>query len=231
MTEAVNRADTRHPWTFAAVSVMVIAVTLLVQGLNQLPAIRMLPGYVAAYLLIGACIFGPVGRTPSLRQSVAFLLPGVLLVVLAVLNLGLWCGGWLLGLPAWGLLLSRWAPGHRLPVVQVLKFLAVLVLGLVVFMFTGFTVVFSLAVFLLPLLAIRLACPNFRAHRAQAGVEVLLAVAAVALALMLPAQEGAWTSPFIHAGGAATAGLMTAFAARDVPRRSARLRLNNGALV
>lgn len=232
VTEAVNRTDTRHPWTFAAVSVMVIAVTLLVQGLNQLPAIRMLPGYVAAYLLIGACIFGPVGTRPSPRQSVAFLLPGILLVVLAVLDLGLWCGGWLLGLPAWGLLLSRWAPGHRLPVVQVLKFLAVLVLGLVVFMFTGFTLVFfSLAVFLLPLLPIRLAYPNFRAHRLQAGVEVLLAVAAVALALMLPAQEGAWTSPFIHAGGAATAGLMTAFAAGDLPRRSARLRPDNGALV
>ncbi len=74
-------AHTRHPWTFAAVCVMVIAVTLLVYGLTQIPAIELLPGYVAAYLLICVCIFGPIGRMPSLRQSLAFLLPGVLLVV------------------------------------------------------------------------------------------------------------------------------------------------------
>lgn len=225
-------ADTRHPWTFAAVCVMVIAVTLLVHGLTQMPAIQLLPGYIAAYFLIGVCIFGPVGRMPSLRQSVAFLLPGVLLVLLALLDLGFWCGGWLLGLPAWGLLLSRWVPENRLPVIQVLKFLALLVLGLVIFTFTGFILVFfSLAIFLLPLVPIRLAHPDFGAHRLQAGVEVLLSVAAVVLALLLPTPEGSWSSPLIHAGGAAAAGLMIAFWAWGIPRRSARLLLNSGAML
>lgn len=225
-------ADARHPWTFAAVCVMVITVTLLVHGLTQMPAIQLLPGYVAAYLLIGVCIFGPVGRMPSPRQSVAFLLPGVLLVVLALLDLGFWCGGWLLGLPAWGLLLSRWAPENKLPGVQVLKFLALLVLGLVIFTFTGFSLVFfSLAIFLLPLVPIRLAYPDFRAHRLQAGVEVLVSAVAVVLALMLPTPEGSWASPLTHAGGATAAGLMIAFWARGIPRRSARLRLNDGAML
>jgi hypothetical protein len=86
---------------------MVVALTLLVFGLTQVPVIQLLPWYVAAYLLIGACIYGPTGKFPSLWQAVAFLLPGVLLVALALLNLGIWCGGWMLGLPAWGLLLSR----------------------------------------------------------------------------------------------------------------------------
>jgi hypothetical protein len=72
---------------------MVIAMTLLMNGLTQVPAIQLLPGYVVAYLLIGAFIFGPVGRMPSPRQSAAFLLPGVLLVMVAFLDFGFWCGG------------------------------------------------------------------------------------------------------------------------------------------
>lgn len=230
----MNPTDPRHPWTFAAVCVMVIAVTLLVHGLTQMPAIQLLPGYVAAYLLIGACIFVPVGRMPSPRQSVAFLLPGVLLVMLAFLNLGFWCGGWLLGLPAWGLLLSRWTPENKLPVVRVLKFLALLVLGLAIFMLNGsigIFLLFSLAIFLLPLVPIRLAYPDFRAHLLQTGVEVLLSVAAVVLALILPTPEGSWSSPLIHAGGAAAAGLMIAFWAQGIPRRSAKLRLNDGVIL
>jgi hypothetical protein len=230
----VNATDPRHPWTFAAVSVMVIAVTLLVQGLTQVPAIQLLPGYVAAYLLIGACIFVPVGRMPSPRQSVAFLLPGVVLVVQAFLNLGFWCGGWLLGLPAWGLLLSRSTPENKLPVGRVLKFLALLVLGLAIFMLNGsigIFLLFSLAIFLLPLIPIRLAYPDFRAHLLQTGVEVLLSVTAVVLGLILPTPEGSWSSPLIHAGGAAAAGLMIAFWAQGIPRRSAKLRLNNGAIL
>ena len=89
--------DSPRPWTFAAVCVMVSTLTLLVFGLSQVPVIELLPGYVAAYLLIGACIFRPTREVPSLRQAVAFLLP-----VLALLDFGFWCGGWLLGLPAWG---------------------------------------------------------------------------------------------------------------------------------
>ncbi|WP_324642376.1 hypothetical protein [Pseudarthrobacter sp. LT1] len=115
---------TRRPWTFAAVCVMVPALTLLVFGLSQVPVVELLPGYVAAYLLIGACIFGPAGKLPWLRQAVAFLLPGALLVPLALLNLGFWAGGWLLGLPAWGLLVSRWTPENPLQPVQLLKFWA-----------------------------------------------------------------------------------------------------------
>jgi len=227
----VNPTDHRQPWTFAAVSVMVIAATLLVHGLTQIPTIQLLPGYVAAYLLIGACIFVPGARMPSPSQAVAFLLPGALLVTLAFLDLGFWCGGWLLGLPAWGLLLSRWTPENKLPVVRVLKFLGLLVLGLAVFMLNGVIgifLVFSLAIFLLPLVPIRLVYPDFRAHLLQMSVEVLLSVSAVVLALILPTPEGSWSSPMIHAGGAAAAGLMIAFWAQGIPRRSAKLRLNEG---
>jgi hypothetical protein len=181
---------------------MVIAMTLLVNGLAQVPAVQLLPGYVAAYLLIGAFIFGPLGRAPSPRQSVAFLLPGVLLVMVAFLDFGFWCGGWLLGLPAWGLLLSRWTSDNKLSVGQVLKFLGLLILGLAIFMLNGVIGIFfllGLAIFLLPLLPIRLAYPDFRAHLGQVSVEVLLSVAV--------------------------------FWARGFPRRSARLRLNNGAIL
>ncbi|WP_258805921.1 hypothetical protein [Pseudarthrobacter sp. NS4] len=228
----MNPSDRRQPWTFAAVSVMVIAMTLLVTGLAQVPAAQLLPGYVAAYLLIGVCIFGPVRRMPSPRRAVAFLTPGMLLVILAFLDLGFWCGGWLLGLPAWGLLLSRWTPKNKLPVVRVLKFLALLVLGLATFTLKGFIGIFFVfsigAIFLLPLVPIRLAYPDFRAHLLQTSVEVVLSVAAVVLALLLPSPEGSWSSPFSHAGGAAAAGLIIAFWARGIPRRSARLRLNDG---
>lgn len=231
----MSPTDDRRPWTLAAVSVMVIAMTLLVDGLARIPAVQLLPGYIAAYLLIGACIFCPAGRMPSPRQSAAFLLPGVLLAMLAFLDLGFWCGGWLLGLPAWGLLLSRWTPENRFPVVRVLKFLALLVPGLAIFMLNGVIGVFFLfslgAMILLPLVSIRLAYPDFRAHLLQVGVEVLLSVAAVVLALMLPTPEGSWSSPLTHAGGAAAAGLVIAFWARGIPSRSARLRLNNGAVL
>jgi hypothetical protein len=107
-------------------------------------------------------------------------------------------------------------------------------LGLAIFMLNGVIGIFlllGLAVFLLPLIPIRLAYPDFRAHRAQTSVEVLLSVAAVVLALMLPAPEGSWSSPLTHAGGASAAGLMIVFWAQGFPRRSARLRLNNGAIL
>ncbi|WP_258805907.1 hypothetical protein [Pseudarthrobacter sp. NS4] len=231
----MNPTDHRQPGTFTAVSVMVIAMTLLVTGLARMPAIQLLPGYVAAYLLISVCIFGPVGRMPSPRQAVAFLTPGMLLVILAFLDLGFWCGGWLLGLPAWGLLLSRWTPKNKLPVVRVLKFLVLLVLGLAIFMLNGFIGIFFVfsigAIFLLPLVPVRLAYPDFRAHLLQTSVEVLLSLAAVVLALLLPNPEGSWSSPLGQTGGAAAAGLIIAFWARGIPRRSARLRINDGVLL
>ncbi len=102
---------------------MIIALTLLVFGLSQVPVIELLPVYVAAYLLIGLCIFGPAGKVPSLRQAVAFLLAGALLVGAALLDLGFWCGGWLLWLPACGRLVSRWIREKPLPAGQVLEFL------------------------------------------------------------------------------------------------------------
>ena len=48
---AQNRSQ--HPWSFTAVCVMVVSVTLLLFGLSEMPAFQLLPGYVAAYLLIG----------------------------------------------------------------------------------------------------------------------------------------------------------------------------------
>ncbi|TLM87713.1 hypothetical protein [Pseudarthrobacter sp. NamE5] len=54
----------------------------------------------------------------------------------------------------------------------------------------GILFVLSFAIFLLPLIPIGLTYPDFHAHGAQAGVEVLLSVAAVVLALMLPAPKG-----------------------------------------
>ncbi|WP_214974491.1 hypothetical protein [Arthrobacter sp. ISL-5] len=222
----------RRPWTFASVCVMVPALTLLVFGLTQVPVIELLPWYTAAYLLIGACIFGPVGKLPSLRQAVAFLLPGALLVPLALLNVGLWGGGWLLGLPAWGLLLSRWTPGNRLPVGRVLTFLGLLVLGMAIFTFNMIWVIFSFTVFLLPAIPlIRLSYPEYRARRLQAGMEILLAATAVVVAVAIPTPEGAWAAPWMYAGGAATAGLMITYWATRVPRRFPRLQLGDGAIV
>ncbi|WP_142060061.1 hypothetical protein [Pseudarthrobacter sp. B4EP4b] len=95
------------------------------------PIIQLLPWYAAVYLLIGACIFGPTRKVPSARQAMAYLLPGALLVVLALAGLGFWAGGWLVGL---------W------------------VLGLVVFTFNGINPMPSLGLLLLPLiLLVRLA--------------------------------------------------------------------------
>ena len=172
------------------------------------------------------------GELPSRRQAAAFLLPGALLVVLALLDLGFWCGGWLLGLPAWGLLLSRSTTANPLRAVDVLKFLGLLVLGLAVFTFNIIWVIFSLGPFLLPIVPlVRLAYPEYRARPRQAAVEVLLAVAAVVIAFAIPTPEGSWSSPWVCAGGAATAGLMITYWAWSLPRRSRRAQLNNGAIV
>jgi hypothetical protein len=76
---------------------MAPALALLIFSLAD-PIIQLLPWYAAVYLLIGACVFGPIRKVPSVRQAVAFLLPGALLVVLALLGVGFWAGGWLLGL-------------------------------------------------------------------------------------------------------------------------------------
>ena len=211
---------------------MVPALTLLVFGLSKVPVIDLLPWYVAAYVRIGACIFAPIGKAPPLRQAVAFLLPGALLVPLALLDFGFWCGGWLLGLPAWGLLLSQWTPENPLRAGQLLKFLGLLGLGLVIFTFNAIYPVFSLGLFLLPVIPlIWLAYPEYRARPQQVAVEVLLALATVVLVFAIPTPEGSWSSPWTYGGGAATVGLMIAFLASGLPRRSRRLQLNDGAIL
>ena len=210
----------RGPWTFAAVCVMVVSMGLLLYGLAQVPPGQLLPGYTASYLLIGACIFGPLKKV-SLRQAAAFLLPGALLAVLALLDFGFWAGGWLLGLPAWGLLLSRWAPESPLRVLQLLKFLGLLVLGMAIFTFNVIYPIPSLGLFLLPVIPlIRLVFLVYRARPLQGTVEVLLGIAALVIAFMIATPEGSWSSPRTLAGGAATVGLMIAFWARGLPRRS-----------
>ncbi|MBT2568546.1 hypothetical protein J7I84_19005 [Arthrobacter sp. ISL-85] len=203
------------PWTFAAVCVMVPALAGLVFSLAD-PAIQLVPWYVAVYLLIKSCIFGPTRKMPSPRQVVAFLLPGALLVPLALLNLGWWAGGWLLGLPAWGLLLSRWTRQSPLRPVQLLKFLGLLVLGMLIFTFNVIYPFPSLGLFVLPVIPlVRFAYPG---QRLQAAVELLLAIATVSIAFAIPTPEGSWSSPWTYAGGAATVGLMIAFWARGLPR-------------
>lgn len=228
----IQQRPAHRPWPFAAVCVMVTSLTLLLFGLTQVPVIELSAGYGAAYLLIGVCIFGPPGKLPSLRQAAAFLLPGALLVVLALLDLGFWCGGWLLGLPAWGLLLSRWTTANPLRAVDVLTFLGLLVLGLAVFMFNIIWVIFSLGLFLLPMVPlVRLAYVKYRSRFLQTAVEVLLAVAAVVIAFAISTPQGSWSSPWVYAGGAATAGLMITYGVWSLPRRSRRPQLNNGAIV
>jgi hypothetical protein len=228
----MTQLNVAYPWLFASVCVMVLAMTLLVFGLSQVPVIELLPWYVAAYKLIGACVFIPIGKFPSLRQAVAFLLPGALLAPLALMNLGFWASGWLLGLPAWGLLLTRWTLENPLRVGQLLQFAGLWVLGLLIFTFNGIWPVPSLGLFLLPVIPIvRLAYPRYRARPAQAATEALLAASAVVVAVAIPTPEGAWASPWIHAGGAATAGLMIAFWASGLSRRSRRRELNDGAVV
>ena len=203
-----------RPWTFAAVCVMVMALPPMMFALDG-SVIGLLPSYIAVYLLIGVCIFGPARKFPPLRQAVAFLLPGVVLVPLALADLGYWAGGWLLGLPAWGLLLSRWTGENPLRVLQVLKFLGLLVLGLVVFTVNQVYPFPGLGLFLLPVIPlIRLASPEYRAGPLQAAVEILLAVAAVWIAFEIPTPEGLWTAAWSLAGGAATVGVMIAFWAR-----------------
>lgn len=81
------------------------------------------------------------------------------------------------------------------------------------------------------LIMVRLAYPGYRARPLQATVEVLLGLAVVVVAFAVPTPEGSWSSSWIHAGGAATAGLMIAFWARGLPRRSRRLQLKDGAIV
>lgn len=44
-----------HPWSFPAICIMVLALTLLSYGVRWEALIQLLPGSVAAYLLIGAC--------------------------------------------------------------------------------------------------------------------------------------------------------------------------------
>lgn len=228
--DATLHAD-RRPWTFAGVCVMVPALTLMMFNLAD-PVIRLLPWYAATYLLIGACAFGPTGRLPSVRQSVAFLLPGALLVLLALTNVGWWCGGWLLGLPAWGLLLSRWTEENPLPAVEVLKFLGLLLLGMAVFTINGIYPIPSLGLFLLPIIPlVRLAHPEYRGKPKQAAVEVVLAAAAVVVAFAIPTPEGSWSSPWTYAGGAATAGLMIAYWAWRLPRRSRGRQISSGVTV
>ena len=114
---------------------------------------------------------------------------------------------------------------------QLLQFAGLWVLGLMIFTFNAIWVVFSFGLFLLPVIPlIRLAYPEYRARPLRAGVEVFLAVAAVVVAFAIPTPEGAWASPWIYAGGAATAGLMIAYWAARTTGLPLRQRINNGAI-
>lgn len=62
-------------------------------------------------------------------------------------------------------------------------------------------------------------------------VAALSRVVTVCIAIAISAPEGGWASPWTHAGGAATVGLMIAFWARGLPGRSRRLQLKDGVIV
>lgn len=105
-------------------------------------------------------------------------------------------------------------------------------LGLAIFAFNVIYPIPSLGLFLLPVIPlIRLAYPEYRARLLQAAVDLLLGVGTAWIAFAIPTPEGAWSSSWTLAGGAATVGLVMAFWTRGLPRRSRRTRLNNGAIV
>lgn len=104
---------------------------------------------------------------------------------------------------------------------QLLKFLGLLVLGMAIFTFNVIYPIPSLGLFLLPVIPlIRLAFQEYRARPLQGTVEVILGIATLVIAFMIATPEGSWSSPRTLAGGAATVGLMIAFWARGLPRRS-----------
>ncbi|MEQ4566826.1 hypothetical protein [Paenarthrobacter sp. CAP02] len=130
----------------------------------------------------------------------------------------------MIGLPTWGLLLSQWTPENPLSFDRLLKFLGLLVLGLVIFTFNAIYPVLGLGLVLLPVFPlVRLASPNYRTRALQTAVELVLGVVAVVLALAIPTPEGSWSSPWTIVGGAATVGLVMAYWARQVPQRTGRL--------
>ena len=102
-------------------------------------------------------------------------------------------------------------------------------LGLVIFTFNAIYPFPSLGLFLLPVIPlVRLAYPG---RRLQAAAELLVAIATVWIAFAIPTPEGAWSSPWTYAGGAATVGLIIAYGVRVAPRASRRPQLNDGAVV
>jgi hypothetical protein len=136
---------------------------------------------------------------------------------------------WLLGLPAWGVICLRWRTYTREQRrLKPLLFFPLLAGASAIFVFSSFY--FNPAAFLLPLVPLmRLAYTDYRSHRLQATVEMLLSLAVFVIALIQPAPEGSWSSPYNYAGGAVTAGLLLAWWAGRAPSSKLRV-LHNGTL-
>lgn len=79
--------------------------------------------------------------------------------------------------------------------------------------------------------SIPLVLPAYPGQRLQAAVELLLAIATVWIAFTIPTTEGAWSSPWTYAGGAATVRLMITYWARGLPKPLRRPQFGNGAVV
>lgn len=187
----------RRPWIAAAASVMVIGLMLLLTEISRGPAVELVLGYAATYVLVGLCMLGPTLRALHSAQIVGFVGPGF---VTGILGTGYWGGLWLLGLPSWAIICRDWGSyTQRQRVLRPLIFLLLLAAASAIFVVA--TIYPNFSAFLFPLIPLAgLANPNYRARTVQAVAELVLSFAVVAVAVAQPSSGWAW--PPSYAGGA-----------------------------
>lgn len=209
----------RRPWIAAAVSVMVIGLLLLLTEIPRGPAVELICGYAATYVLVGLFMFGPNMRDLRGGRIVGFAGPGLVMVILWVLGTGYWGGLWLLGLPAWAIVCRDWTSyTTRQRIVRPLIFLLLLAVASAIFVVAGIYPNFS--AFLFPLIPLAgLADPKYRARTVQAVTELALSFAVIAVAVAQPSSGWAW-SPSYAGGAVLGCGLVLAGMLRWAPASS-----------